>query len=220
MFAKALLETSVIYFNLFVVYGTKIKGRDFEQDHSQEADTLLPYQVLASVDEVNGIKRYVFGHQTQTYSHSCLIVSHGRLGSHSICSLKFLTGKGVKYRDIDVVDRVKVIGHGKCQGLIGLHNFTGADWGGKFVGITKKTWITEYLKLCDDDPVITCFRELGDSHVAMELIGKELPENLRPLEHFVCRVYRRTGPTTLPPLRCEMFRSKNLEGEICYHQLL
>jgi len=113
-----------------------------------------------------------------------------------------------------VVDRVKVIGHGKCQGLIGLHNFTGADWGEKFVGITKKTWVSEYPKLPDDDPAITCFRELGDSHVAMELIGKELPENLRPLEHFVCHVYRRTGPTTLPALRWEMFHSKNLEGEM------
>jgi len=48
----------------------------------------------------------------------------------------------------------------------------------------------------------------------MELIGKELPEKLRPLEHLVCHVYRRTGPTTLPALRWEMFRSKNLEGEM------
>ena len=48
----------------------------------------------------------------------------------------------------------------------------------------------------------------------MELIGKELPEKLRPLEHFVCHVYKRTGPTTLPALRWEMFCSKNLEGEM------
>ena len=31
-----------------------------------------------------------------------------------------------------------MIGHCKCQGF-GLHNFSGADWGGKFVGISKKT---------------------------------------------------------------------------------
>ena len=30
----------------------------------------------------------------------------------------------------------------------------------------------------------------------------------------MCVVYRRTGPTTLPALRWEMFRSKNLEGEM------
>ena len=181
------------------MYGTKIKGRDFEQDHSrEEADTLLPHQVLASVDESKWQEICVWSPDTDVLTLLLDLVSHGRLVSHSICSLKFLTGKGVKYREIDVANRVKVIGHGKCQGLIGFHNFTGADWDGKFIGITKKTWVTEYLKLPDDDPLITCFRELGDSHVAMELIGKELPENLRPLEHFVCHVYRRTGPTTLP----------------------
>jgi len=27
--------------------------------------------------------------------------------------------------------------------LIGIHNFSGADWGGKFVGITKKSRVNE-----------------------------------------------------------------------------
>ena len=40
--------------------------------------------------------------------------------------------------DIYVVERVHATGSLKSQGLIGLHNFTGADWGGKFVGITKE----------------------------------------------------------------------------------
>ena len=37
---------------------------------------------------------------------------------------------------------------------------------------------------------------------------------MKALEHFVCCVYSSTGPTTLPSLRWEQFRSKNLEGEI------
>jgi len=75
--------------------------------------------------------------------------------------LKFLTGKGAKYPEIDVVERVQVIGTLKSQGLIGLHSFSGADWGGKFVGITEKTWIDAYMMLNEDDPVINnCFREL------------------------------------------------------------
>ena len=32
-----------------------------------------------------------------------------------------------------------MIGTRKCEGLIGLRNFSGADFGLKFVGITKKT---------------------------------------------------------------------------------
>ena len=37
-------------FNLVVVYGTKVKGFDFEEEHShEEADTLIPYQVISSL---------------------------------------------------------------------------------------------------------------------------------------------------------------------------
>ena len=112
-----------------------------------------------------------------------------------------------------MIERAKVIGHHKCQGLIGLHNFSGTDWGGKFVGITKK-WVQAYLQLPDDDAVINCFRKLGDKCLPTELVGAELPEQLKPLETFVCHVYSQTGPKTLPALRWEMFRSRNLESEM------
>ena len=66
------------------------------------------------------------------------LVSNGRLGT--LTQLKFCTGVGSKYREIDIRLCVQGIGQHKAQGLIGLHNFSGADWGGKFVGISKKTW--------------------------------------------------------------------------------
>ena len=102
--------------------------------------------------------------------HTCLVtdtnvlillldlVSCGRLGPQT--RLTFLTSKGVKYRETYVVERVQVIGRRKCQGLIGLHSFSGADSGGKFVGISKKTWVVAYLKLGESD-AINCFQELG-----------------------------------------------------------
>ena len=71
------------------------------------------------------------------------LVAHGRLGAFT--KLNFLTGKGDKYRSINIRELVSVFGQEKCQGLIDFHNFTGADWGGKFVGISKKSWITSYL---------------------------------------------------------------------------
>jgi len=80
--------------------------------------------VFASVDESKW-HTYKCPHPTLLLD----LVSHGRLGSNSPRSPKFLTGEGVKYGEIDVVKRAKVIGLGKCQGLIGLHNFTGAHWG-------------------------------------------------------------------------------------------
>ena len=43
-----------------------------------------------------------------------------------------LTGRGKFYRTIDVKERYTAIGVEKSKALVGLHNFTGADWGGKF----------------------------------------------------------------------------------------
>jgi len=112
------------------------------------------------------------------------------------------------------MERVRVIGRHKCQGLIGLHNFSGADWGGKFVGITKKTWVSAYMKLDDDDSIVNCFRELGQGALPTELVNGDLPPQVKDLERFVCQVYSSSGLITLPALRWQLFRSKNLEGEI------
>ena len=101
-----------------------------------------------------------------------------------------------------------MIGYCKCQGLIGLHNFSGTDWGEKFLSITKK-WVHAYLQLSDDDAVINCCRELGDRCLPTELVSTELPEQLKPLEHFICHVY---SQKTLPALRWEMLHLRNLEG--------
>ena len=62
-------------------------------------------------------------------------------------------------------ERVQAIGYQKCQDLLGFHNFSGADWGGKFVGITKKPWANAYLKLDDNDSAIQCFKELAEGSI-------------------------------------------------------
>jgi len=76
------------------------------------------------------------------------------------------------------------------------------DWGDQFV-----VWIdaVAYPKLGDDDQAISCFKELRERCISAQVKG---------LEHFVCRVYSSKGPTTLPSLRWELFRSKNLEGKM------
>ena len=79
--------------------------------------------------------------------------------------LKFLTGKGTEYSEINVLERVQVIEHVggyKFQGLIGLPNTSGADWGGLVVAISKKMWVGAYLKLVEADSsrslvtILTC----------------------------------------------------------------
>ena len=127
------------------------------------------------------------------------LVAHGRLGAFT--KLNFLTGKHDKYRSINIRERVSVIGREKCQGLIDFHNFTGADWGGKCVGISKKSCITSYLSLSNDDSIVSAFKLLGDRVLrSHELVDGELPEEVRPIEKFVCSVYSSGGATTIPAL--------------------
>jgi len=79
---------------------------------------------------------------------------------------------------------------------------------------SQKTWIDAYVKLDDDDKAIRCFKKLGERCIPAELDSGELPSQMKALKHFVCRVYNPKGPTTLPLLRWELFRSKNLDGEM------
>ena len=113
-----------------------------------------------------------------------------------------------------MVERVHTIGILKSQGLIGFHNFTGADWGGKFVGITKKKWVEAYMELEENDPVVACFGQLGNTLIRPELVNDDLPPQVKELERFVCHVYSSTGEVDLSALRWEMFKSRNLEGEM------
>lgn len=215
MLAEALLQyfSGKNPFKMFVVYDVKIKSNDFKENHShEEADTLIPHQVLASVAESDWRDVCVWSPDTDVFTIFLDLASCGHLGSRT--RLTFLTGNGAKYRKIDVLERVRVIGVHKCQGLIGLHNFSGADWGGKFVGITKKTWVNAYMKLDDDDSIVDSFLQLGKSALPTELVNGDLPPQVKDLERFVCQVYSPSGPKTLPALRWQLFRSRNLEGEM------
>ena len=60
-------------------------------------------------------------------------------------------------RIVDIRERVKVLGTEKSKVLIGFHNFTGADWGGKFNRVSKQKWCDAFMKLPDDSPVLKVF---------------------------------------------------------------
>ena len=117
-----------------------------------------------------------------------------------------------------MVKQVDRIGREKCKGHIGLHiglhHFSGADWGGKFVGITKKRWVYAYMKLPNDDPAIRFFQTLGVEAIPLQLSGDgDLAPQVKALETFVWRVYSFSVPRTIPDLRWELWRTRNLEGE-------
>ena len=125
----------------------------------EETDTLIPNQVLAYAAKQPCREICVLSPDTDVFILLIDPVSRGLLAPQT--RLKFLTGKGRTFREIDIIERVCVIGARKCQGFVGLHNFSGADWGGKFVGISKKTLVDAYMSLDEDDPAIDCFRNLA-----------------------------------------------------------
>jgi len=192
MLAESLLE-DFASFNLVVVYGITIKSHEFKAEHChEEADTLIPNQVLDCLND-QAKEICVWSPDTDVLTLLVDLAAHGRLPAN--VGLKFLTGKVAKYREIDVARQVGVIGNEKCKGLIGLHHFSGADWGGKFVGITKKRWVEAYMKLPNDDPAIKCFQDLGIDQIPQQLNDEDLPPQVKALEAFICKVYSSSGLT-------------------------
>ena len=113
-------------------------------------------------------------------------------------------GKGKKA--IKINDQCKKIGNEKSKGLLGLHALTGADWGGKFSGITKKRWISHYLKL-NNASIISALQDLGK-------VGVDIDNFCKPIERFICQVYsNHDNCDSVKELRWVLFKQKNLEAE-------
>ena len=174
--------------SVMVVYDTKIKGRDFKEVHThEEADTLIPNQVLASTAEYHCRKICVSSPDTDVFMILINLVFQS-LVAHKT-HLKFLTGKERKYREIDIIKRVQVTGTRKYQGFIGLHNFSGANLGGKFVWITKKTWANANIALDEDDPAIHCFQNLVTPFIPTQVTHGELLPQIENYMSVVCHFF-------------------------------
>ena len=90
----------------------------------EEADTQILLHVLGIVRRSSTIKVDVWFPDTNVLILLMDLVAHAEQRLHAV---NLLTGKGTKYRTIDVLERVKAVGKEKSKGLIGLHNFSGAD---------------------------------------------------------------------------------------------
>lgn len=96
-----------------MVYDNKIRYLDCEEEHThEEANTLIPNQVLRSIDEHLSQELCVSTPDTDVLVLLLDLVSGGRYGN--LNCLKFLTGKATNYREIDVIQRVRAIGIHKC----------------------------------------------------------------------------------------------------------
>ena len=160
--------------------------------------------VILSIEECTYREVDVWSPDTDALVLLMDLVSRGHIGS--LTKLKRLTGKGAKHRQIDICGRVKVVGRHKSRALLGFHHFTGTDWGGKFVGLSKKTWMTAFLSIDANDPIVETISRLGKGPISM---------STDDLETFVCKVYApKCSTRILSELRWELFRAKNLESEM------
>ena len=179
----------------------------------EETDTVIPLHVIDTLR--TGLPKIVDVHCGDTDNIILLmdLVAHDRHENGNIFVEK--TGNFSGEKRIDISDRVAAVGKKKAKGLVGFHNFTGADWGGKFVGISKETWTNAYLNLPDDDNIISSFQLLGSLPLSVENFDGRLPAGLAPLEKFVCSLYAPADCVirNVAKLRYQLFLKKNLEGE-------
>ena len=207
---------------LVVVYDTVAKTvnprRPIETHSHEEADTLIPLHVILSIEECTYREVDIWSPDTDVLVLLMDLVSRGHLGA--LTKLKRLTGKGAKHREIDICGRVKAVGRHKSRALLGVHHFTGADCGGTFVGLSKKTWMTAFLSLDDNDPIVETISRLGEGPISMSTddvseTTPAMPATVKSLETFVCKVYAPKSSTRiLSKLRWELFRANNVESEM------
>ena len=156
-------------------------SEDMKEHGHEEADTLIPLHVIDCIRDNAFKETYVRCSDTDVFVLLMDLASNGHLGA--LTKLIMLTGVGAKYREIDIRQRVEAIGLPKARGLIGLHNFSGTDWGGKFVRISKKTWTQTFLSLSEDDEIIECFTTFGVNDISnFQMKDSDLPHQFKELE--------------------------------------
>ena len=194
---------------VIVAYEDKIKGKDFELSHShEEADTIIPNQVLAASSGTTLPEIHVWSPDTDVFLLLLDLLSNELIDEK--ISLIFRTGTGRHRRLVDINRCMLAVGKKKSRGLVALHNFYGADWGGKFCGKSKKTWIKAFIDLEEADPILDAFAGLGEQ----TLNSEKHADLFKLIELFICKVYLSNGPLTLPALRWHLFCTKCLQGEL------
>ncbi|KAG1663781.1 putative proline--tRNA ligase, mitochondrial [Nymphon striatum] len=174
--------------------------------NQEEADTLIPLHCLNAASSKPGCSIDVFTVDTDVYVLLIYIFSF----LLPPCKLYMHAGRGKSYRVLDIEESCRKIGSRKCNALLGMHAFTGSDWGGKFSGITKRKWMKLFLELDDSDEIldlILTFEEAVTSMVSsMNVSAKMLPLKL----YQISRKYRDEERPCFGLLRGREFYMKDL----------
>ena len=176
---------------------------EFSQTGHEEADTLIPLHVLDVCRHDPAPPRIdIYCKDTDVYTLLLHLVATQEITSE----VWMLAGTADKPKDICLNHHVANLGRKKSEAVLGLHAFTGGDWGGKFSGVTKERWTQRFLELDEDSDVITALQNLGTD--------PQSNDDDLSFESFVCLVYDKSGKcTSTNKLRWESYRTKGSEGE-------
>ena len=186
---------------------------DFTPHAHPETDTQIPLHVLHAIKE--NYHKHIDIYSVDTDVNILLIdlVSRDLVGPTTNVILH--AGKARAPKHIDIVKRVQTIGKEKSRALVGFHNFTGNDYGHKYVGITKERWSNRFFSLPSNHCILKTFSSLGTltSEECTLTVDGNLHEKIKPLEEFTCMVYDQAGLKSLPSLRWKLYSKNNKESE-------
>ena len=120
---------------LVVVQCGQARGSNFivSEDVStrihEEADTLISLHTIDRLRECTMKTVNILSSDTDVLLLLMDLVAnklHGAMTNINLIKL----GKNSKKQTVDIIERVHAIGSHKVKGLLGIHNFSGADWGG------------------------------------------------------------------------------------------
>jgi len=112
----------VSYENLVKSNNADFLPDDIKIHTHEEADTMIPLQVLDAVKESKVKAINVWSPSTDVLILVIDVAARGHLGEFT--TLRLLTGREAKYWAIDVQERVSIIGTEKSKELIVFHHFT------------------------------------------------------------------------------------------------
>ena len=125
-----------------------------------------------------------------------MILSVAKSHDFHECVLLFLTGTGIDNRIINITEVGMKLGREKCQGILGLHIFTGCDSVSAFKGKGK---IKPLGLMLESDTFCSAFMALGCTW--------EVSDDILPaIEKFVCTLYGQKDSPCVNVARYNLFR--------------
>ena len=207
-------DPSFSEFNLVVAYNNKVSTnkpaffQDLPTTHGhEEADTQIPLHVLDTLNRGTGKEIIASSPDTDVLVLLIDLAANGHLGP--LTQFRNVGGKGKNKKSFDIKERAHLMGQEKARALVGFHYFSGADWGGKFVGVSKQKWVSYFL-LAKDKALFDAFTALGQG-AALAYVEQLDDKHVTAIQSFVHTVYggsrwklfktRKQQHENLPPTR-------------------